>query len=79
MDDAETPITANHWRDTRQNYFEQDHWLRLWDYAIAARPAGKPALWRLGKHGKLFTVDEAIAEIQSRAQEKSKVSRKHHG
>ncbi len=78
MDDAE-PITSAHWRDTRADYFPDDRFLRSWDFEIAARPAGKPALWRLGKHGKLFTVEEAIAEIQARAQEKSKVSRKHHG
>ncbi len=78
MDADAEPITSSHWRDARADYFPDDRFLRSWDYAISARPAGKPALWRLGK-GPLLTVEQAIEEIQSRAQEKSKVSRKHHG
>ncbi len=75
--DAE-PITSSHWRDTRADMHPDDTFLRSWGLEIAARPQGKPALWRLGK-GPLLTVEQAIEEIQQRAQEKSKVSRKHHG
>jgi hypothetical protein len=77
--DADEPITSSHWRDTRADYFPDDRFLRSWDFEVVQRIPGKPALWRLGKHGKLFTVEEAVAEIQDRAQEKGKVSKKHHG
>ncbi len=53
-----------------------DQWLRDWGFEIAARPEGKPALWRYGKFAKPVTVEEAVKMVQKMVEN---LGKKHHG